>query len=255
MVSRALAAKEWRETRWKHLVGLLVLSGLGVVIVATFEWVRGMGDMLKAIPLPPEAAGMLAAQLSNHYVYLWTNWYSKNLYQIATILALVVGMSVVAAETGRGTLGFLFTRPLSRTAIFTTKYLVGAAGLAAAITGSTLVTWAAAIAWGYPVALARFAPGLAPALAGTLVVYGLAVVCSALSRDQVRAGVAAALAALVLSVPGYFPRTAAFSVFRQMQAVYYLSTGSLRWDALAGVLAVALILALAAGYLFVRKEA
>jgi len=252
VISLGLVWKEVRETRWKHVVGFLVLAALGVLLAGMYRYLR---DLVGDLPLTGELARMLEAQLANYFLYLWANWYGKNLYQLTSILAIVVGMGLVAAEAGNGTLGFLLTRPVSRAAVFTTKYLTGAAGLALTVAGASVVTWLASGAFGHPIPAGRFLVGIIPAIAGTLVIYGVAVLCSTLSGDQVRAGAAAAVLAALLSVPSWFGRTRAFSVYRQMQALYYLSTGTLRLDAVAGLALAAAALALVAGFIFVRKEA
>jgi hypothetical protein len=97
--------------------------------------------------------------------------------------------------------------------------------------------------------------GLIPAIAGMLVIFGVAALCSAVWRTPRQAIVRATAAAVLLSLPGWVREWQAFSLYRQMQAMYYPFAGTLFWGPVAGLFTAALLLALAAGWAFARREA
>ena len=234
------------------LAGFLILSLLGITVVFLFDQ---LPRLLRYLTLPPDVQPMAEAQATNYFVYLWANWYAKHLYQGATILALLVGASLFAATAGDGPAGTAGGPRPGRGTIFAGKYLAGATGVALVMAGSTAVVGVVSILRGHPLPAANFALGLIPAMAGMLVIFGLAALCSALSPSPRQALLRAAATAVFLSVPGWIREWQDFSVYRQMQAMYYPFTGALFWDSIAGLLGAALLLALAAGWVFAGREA
>ena len=124
-----------------------------------------------------------------------------------------------------------------------------------AMAGSTAIIGVVSILHGRSLPAANFAMGLIPAIAGMLVIFGSAVLCSAVWRSPRQAVMGAAAVAVLLSLPGWIREWQTFSVYRQMQAMYYPFAGGLFWDSIAGLLGAALLLALAGGWVFARREA
>lgn len=212
MINSTLLKKEFRESSWKHALALAVLSALGISLPFLFDW---MGK------LHMDFGGSLGEayrrQMSDFTLYMWANWYGKNLYQILVIYAVVVGMAQVAGEVGRNTAGFLFSKPLGRETIYRTKFMAGAAGMLGVMTATTILTFLAAQVVGKDLP-ALFLAGLVVNAAGLLVIYSLALMFSVLLDDQLKAGAAAFGAALVIGIPGWVPGYGIYSLYRQMHA-------------------------------------
>ncbi len=213
MLSRALFWKEMRDARWIIVVGLVIAVLTGVSLPLLFDYLAGL---MSGVPLPEWVRGTAEAQTANYRLYIWSNWYGKNLSQYVLVLAVIIGATALAGERGRGSLEFTLTRPLSRGAVFATKVAAGAAALAIIVVVSTVATLVSTLVAGRAVDPWWFLGGLAAFLAGSLTLHALALVFSARMVDAVKAGVAAIVVALVLTVPGYFPATTKYSLFYHM---------------------------------------
>src|SRR5690349_8652535 len=133
--------KAWLETRWRFLIGLalLTMSACGVV----FAYPK----VLELMPLVPSAdtGGMLgrrireAADLARSYRgYVWSQWFSQNLPQAATLFAALLGTGgLLSQSAGTGVL-FTLSLPASRQRIVGVRAAAGLAELLVLITVSTL---------------------------------------------------------------------------------------------------------------------
>ncbi|WP_031517873.1 ABC transporter permease [Desulfofalx alkaliphila] len=215
MIYKALIKKELMENRWKYAVILIWLLAFGSTLFLSFKW---LGDLLQSLTgLEAELTNkLMGAMMEDFALYAWANWYGKTFYQSLVLFAIILGMSNIAGEVGRGTASFVFTKPLSRREIFFTKYATGGLGLALVITVSTFAAWLASQFYGEALSLS-FLTGIPMAFAGSLVIYSIAVYWSVVFDDQIKAGVAAALTAFVISIPGWFGSTAFLSVFVHMR--------------------------------------
>ena len=120
-------------------------------------------------------------------------------------LAALLGVALVSGEVSRGTIFLLLSRPISRTRILLTKYLIGVAVIfAVALLGGVGVV-ASGYAHGYPAASIDPVRILAQSglfWLGTVSVLGVATLASVLFRDMFRSVVATAVALYaVFSLP------------------------------------------------------
>jgi len=255
---RALAWKELRENRWKYVVGTVILIAVALAVALLFDFVREMLEGLLGGPgtgvLPPALDRIIQAQFSNYFIYAWSNWYGKNLYQIMAILAIVLGMGLVAAESTNRTLSFLLTRPVSRRRVLLVKLGVGVAALAVIVAVSSLTVVLASRLTGHYVPFGPFMLGAMGAWAGSTLIFTLAALMSILFSDQVKAGLAATVVAAIMSIPSWIPSLRWLSVFRRMQGFSAMMLGEPDWSGFAVMLTFSAGIALAAVYLFERRD-
>lgn len=212
MFNSVLLKKEWRESAWKHVTALVILSVLGISLPFLFEW---MGKI--QIDFGGELGEAYRRQMSDFNLYMWANWYGKNLYQVLVIYAVIVGMAQVAGEVGRNTAGFLFSKPLGRELIYRSKFISGAIAIIIVAAIATILTYLTAQLAGRELP-ALFLAGLPVNVAGLLVIYSLALMFSVMFDDQLKAGAVAFFAALVIAIPGWIPGYGMYSLYRQMNA-------------------------------------
>lgn len=212
MVNSVLLKKEWRESAWKHVVALVLLSVMGVSLPFLFEWMSRI-----QIDFGGELGEIYRRQMSDFNLYMWANWYGKNLYQVLVIYAVIVGMAQIAGEVGKNTAGFLFSKPLGREMIFRSKFISGASAIIIVAAAATTLTYLAALLAGKELP-ALFLAGLPVNAVGLLVIYSLALMFSVVFDDQLKAGAAAFFAALVIAIPGWIPGYGMYSLYRQMNA-------------------------------------
>lgn len=164
-----MAAKELRDAWWKVL-----LVALPVVLAA---------PTLPAYESAQRAPERFVTDIALEQVW---NMYGGGLWALG-FLAILLGALLLSAETGRDTIFFLLSKPISRNRILFTKYAVCAGILlAAAILGHVLVLCVAVFAKGYPLGLFD-AGGMALSTVllwlASLTVLGLATIFSIVLRN------------------------------------------------------------------------
>jgi ABC-type transport system involved in multi-copper enzyme maturation permease subunit len=252
MINLALFGKELRENRVKFYLCFLALAVLAVLLPLIYGPTR---DFLSKIIFLDESIrrgiDFIGASYNN---YAWSQWTAKNLPQLATLAAIVLGMGVIAGEISYGTALFLASKPITRREIYTTKAAAGLFLLALCVLGSTLL-FVLVSAWkGFALDYGAFILSAVITYAGAVLIYLGTAFFSGLFSEPVKAGVAAALFWLAASVPGYFPNAAPFSLFYQMKAVSYWVYGQNPIVPLGLSLVIAGLLYEAGVWLWSRRE-
>ncbi len=241
--ARVLWRKELRENRWKIAVAIAISVALAVLTALTYDYVKSMiGPGGVSTQVPEMFRGSLEAQLSGYSTFVWMSWYGKSFYQFGAILAIIVGMGLFSSEVARGTLSFLLARPFGRREIFATKFAAGAISLLVPLSVGTLLLVPLARLAGHGVDAVQLLLGLPVALSGVLVLFALSVTFSVLIDEPVKAGAAAGGVALLLSIPSWFERVRALSIYSQMQALPVLRGEGFPWGATAAMLGIAVLL-------------
>lgn len=232
MISPSLFKKEVRESRWKIIIGLVVFVITAVSIPLTFKYVQELLPLIEGIP----GMGNLDRLLEDYNMYAWSQWNGKNLYQVGTILAIVMGMNLVAGEKVAKTLEFLLARPVSRGTLYFTKFAAGLSSLALVVFGSTVCLFAASALMGYTQGAGGLFLATLVTYAGLIFVFTLTYLVSTVLDEPVKVGLCSALVLLLLSIPGWFPRTRWLSLFRHMSGAGYVLEGNFPLVALSVIL-------------------
>ena len=237
---RALWRKELREGRWKFAVAAVVLVAVGVSVPLVYNLLGDvLGELLEDTSVPDILKQLLPPDLLQMDVYLWSNWHGKNLYQILVIVAIIFGSGAVAGEFGRGTAPYLFSRPIRRRSVVLVKLGTDLLWMfAAALLGTVALDVTSRVAHGYAVSWTFYA-GLVPVMAGAAFVYSLALYASTRMDDPVKAGVVAAVAAAVCSIPTFVPAWRDYSVYVQMTGRTLVLEGAFPWLPFLVILALA----------------
>lgn len=252
MINSTLLFKELRENRVKFMFMFAILGILGIIIPLLFEWVNDILQNMEFLPFINP--GELSFILSNYGNYAWSQWTAKNLTQMATFAAILLGMGALSGEVAYGTAPFLLSKPLSRRRIYTTKIVAGITMLAVIVFGPTLILMAVSAMKDVAFDKGVFLISTVITFAGALVIYFGTTVFSVLISEPVRAGVAAALFWLLASIPGYFKSTAAYSIFFQMKAIRYWLFGESPFVPLLFFLVISLIFFETGVFLWSRKD-
>jgi ABC-type transport system involved in multi-copper enzyme maturation permease subunit len=221
--------KEWREQR------TVVLTGLLVAALMPFFLMAGLSAASKPLDL-----NTLAEVLPGLYFFM-----------VWPLFAAAAGAGTVAGELGDGTLGFLLSRPVSRTRVWLVKVALAAAGFLMVVLGSALVNGIVRLAGGqasfgwvsglwqdveYSFAAFQFA-------GATFLLFSASVFFSTLVSRTMTAAAAGLLTTLIL-VSGIL------LLWSQIDLIPWLEP---QWIALEIFLAGLLVL-LASLYLFARGE-
>jgi ABC-2 type transport system permease protein len=139
---RTLLAKEFREqlrtSRFVIMVVVLFISGLISPVLAKYT-----PALIRAVPnIPPALAAMIPDPTVNDAI----TQYVKNVGQFGLLLVVILTMGAIAQEKERGTAAMLLVKPVRRSAVVLTKWLVMMAtilvGLAISGLGGLLYTLA-----------------------------------------------------------------------------------------------------------------
>ena len=125
--------KAWLETRWRFLIGLviLILSVMGTV----FAYPR----VEKLLPLVPsiDTSSMVGqrikavADLSHTYRgYIWAQWLRQNMVQMLSLFAALIGTGGLLSQASGGGGLFTLSLPVSRDRLFGVRAATGLAELA-----------------------------------------------------------------------------------------------------------------------------
>lgn len=225
--------KEWLEIRGKLIWGLVVFS----LLAAGIPLLHPLLTSLAFVPLDPGALnqippGMREGLLSgmermrqDYDFYLWSQWAGKNLTQAGGILAVILGMGVVAGEYKQKTAFFLLARPISRVRILGSKFASGITCLAIVIFASTLVMLFTArltgghFSWGAQMAL------VVPPFFGAVLIFALTAFFSSLSPGALPAAAGGLIATTCSVLSHYFLKSNTLNILYHMAGVQLFEEG------------------------------
>jgi len=233
--------KEWIESRWRLVTGIIVLTALSLFNVIMYPWIQTlmtpdmarlmesmMRQMMPFIDMPA-----LEPMFDSWNTYLYGSWISKTLYQTITIFILLAAAPLFAGEENRGTLQFLLSKPISTLEIVSAKYLVNVAEIILIALVSTFILYPASLIMGESFNASLFALGLIQAIPGYIMLFSIAFFVSTLFKDSIKALAASAIGFAILSVPSFLPDFRHLSVFRILQGFNLLENEGVMWSVAA----------------------
>jgi len=251
---RALVRKEARESVWKLVVAVLIFAVLGGMLGPLYDWLSGLMPQVDLSTLPGWVRDPLDAQMRSYVHYIWGNWYGKNLMQFLVILVIVYGAGLIAAETSRGTSGFLFSKPIRRSTVVRTKYLVALGVLWVATVLGTIATLIGSSVAGRPVDWGWFMSAIPANLAATALVLAVTELFSVLMRDTAKAIAAAVVLVALSAFAGAFAGLRQLSVFVHMAAGRSFLTGQVDWLPVGVMLALSVLVVGVAEVMLSRRD-
>jgi len=250
-----LLRKELREARWKIVLGTAILTATAVFIPLAFNYIK---DLISALPQEQleKYGGMMTLNIFNDFsLYLWSQWNAKNLTQIGTILAVLVGMNLIAGEISGQTAGFLLTRPVSRRSVFLTKALAGMLIIIFMVWFATIIMVAVVNYFTpYTIDAGRLFLTTVLTTLGLLVLFSLTLLFSTLIDEPVKAGGATVLIILLMVLFGWFGPLRFLNLFNYMSGARYFLGGIFPVVQAAILCGAILVLSVAGLSVFEKKE-
>ena len=225
--------KAWLETRWRFLIGLVLLMLSACSTVLTYPQVV---RFLSQAP-PVDVTGALGRRVSevlelsrSYRGYVWAHWHQQNLLQMWTVFAMLLGSGGLLSQASGGGALFTLSLPATRGRLLGVRAATGLAELLVLAFVPSLLL-----------------PVLSPAIGqtfgvGDVLVYGaclfiagavffsLAFLMSTVFGDVWRPLLVAFCVAAVLSFAGLVvPDLARYSIFRVMSADTYFHGSGLPW--------------------------
>jgi hypothetical protein len=234
--------KSWLETRWRFVIGLVLLmfSACGTVLAYP--------QVVKLLPLAPavDASGEIgrrvleAMELARSYRgYVWLQWYRQNMLQMWAVFAVLLGTGGLLAQTSGGGALFTLSLPVSRSRLLGVRAATGLAELLVLAFVPSLLLPALSPTvgqtYGFGDAIVHSACMF---IAGT-VFFSLAFMMSTVFNDVWRPLLIVVGVAAVLAFFGaVFPDFSRYSVFTVMSGEAYFRGGGLPWLGLLASAAV-----------------
>jgi ABC-2 type transport system permease protein len=225
--------KAWLETRWRFVIGLVVLmfSACGTVLA----YPRVM-ELLSSAPTI-DASGAIGRQIRegvelarDYRGYVWSQWFRANLIQMWTLFAVLLGSgSVLSQASGGGTL-FTLSLPASRNRLVGVRIATGLWELLVlALVPSLLIPlFSPAVGQSYSVVSVLVFGGCL-FVAGTAF-FSLALLLSSVFSDLWRPLLLACGLAFALSIAGQLsPDISRYSIFQVMNGEAYFRGNGLPW--------------------------
>ncbi|HEX5473444.1 MAG TPA: hypothetical protein VFX12_02185 [Vicinamibacterales bacterium] len=249
--------KAWLETRWRFLIGLLVLVCSAAATVFTYP------KVLQLLPLvPPEGAGgelgrriTEAAALARTYRgFVWSQGFGQDLMRMVTLFAALLGVGgVFSGSSGAGSL-FTLSMPVSRNRLLGTRTAIGLVELLVLAIGPALVIPLLSPAVGQRYAIDEaLVHGVCLFAAGSAF-FSLAMLLSTIFSDAWRPLLVTLAIALVLAFCGQVFDGSGEGIFGLMAGDVYFRTGALPWWGLAISAGTSGLLLYGAAATFARRD-
>jgi hypothetical protein len=246
--------KSWLETRWRFLIGLVLLIFSALSTVFTYP------QVLKLLPMVPEHLNgeigrriREAAELARDFRgYVWSDWFRQNLPEKWTLFAVLIGTGGLLAHSSGGTL-FTLSMPVSRKRLLGVRTATGLVELfVLAFVPSLLIPlFSPAIGqhYGFGSAVIQSACLF---IAGS-VFFSLAALFSTMFTDIWRPLLIALGAAIVISLIEQAPQVP-FGIFHVMHGESYFRHGALPWVGLLASAALSVALQYSAMVNITRRD-
>jgi ABC-2 type transport system permease protein len=250
--------RSWLETRWRFVIGLVLLMFSAASTVFTYP------EVLKLISgLPePQLGGALGRRVNESLAlardyrgYVWSQWFRQNLIQMWGIFAVLLGTGGLVSQASGGGALFTLSLPASRNRLLGVRAATGLVELFVLAIVPPLLVPIFSIAIGE-----RYAVGDALVHAACMFVAGtmffsLAFLLSTVFSDVWRPALIVFCVAVALGVLDLALRDVPFlSVVRLMSGEAYFRNGSLPWPGLLASAIVSSVLLFAAAKTIARRD-
>ncbi len=251
---RTLIGKELRDIKWKLFVAFLVLVASIVLMIILHE------RLLELLPADmSEIPFFISPDMFNNFRdftnAMWSNLNDQNLPQIGSLLAIILGIGLLAPEIESGTITLLLTNGISRQRVFWTKSIlaVGALILLLVVVGILVVPLSSA--FGYSLRHFRIIPATLVAALGIAFVFSVSLLISLILKERIWSGIVSAVVFALWSILGFWEATRVFSPFYHMRARdYFYGDANFPWLAVVGFIAATIAVLLVAERRFAREE-
>jgi hypothetical protein len=245
--------KSWLETRWRFIIGLILLVCSGVVIVQSYP---AAARRLAAASAEIDAAGtgiggVIGEQIRqsleatrSYDGFIWWQWFRQSLRETWTIFAALLGTGGLLAQSSGGGALYTLSMPVSRTRLLSVRAATGLVELFVLAISAALVVplFSPAIGQSFSAADA-LVYGMCLFVAGSMV-FSLAFLLSTVFTDIWRPALIAIVAVYLLvfgeqATPGM----SGYGILHVMSAQSYFAGNGIPWAGLivsAGVSAALL---------------
>lgn len=259
MIRFSLIKKEWREQRWIILLGLIILILLGLFMAFSFEWLVVKLDGLEINqfngPRWLQKSLNTIPQIKDYSYALWSNWNPKNLIQIGTIMAVLLGIITFAGEIEHRTVTFLLTNRLTRKNVFRSKIVATILSLGVIFFIPTLLLPLFSFWSGHTLTHLRIIGASFVTYLGGLCVLSLTVYISIKLQDRIKTLLVMFLILFFQVLLGFIPYLEYLSLFKYTSAAaYYFGVTSFPWLTATALVVISVLLIKYSEYTFKKSD-
>ncbi|PWT83007.1 MAG: hypothetical protein C5B57_07690 [Blastocatellia bacterium] len=225
--------KSWLETRWRFVIGLVLLMVLAWGAVFGYPAVAKLSSSIGTINAGTGAIARAISEAfeaqSTYRGFIWYQWHQQNLVQMWTLFAVLLGSGALVANTSGGAL-FTLSLPASRSHLLGVRAATGLAEIfALALIPSLLIPLLSPIVGQRYSIIDVLVHSTCLFVAGS-VFFNLAFLLSTIFDDLWRpllmtCGVAVVLRMVEIVVRDLSP----YGIFHVMSAESYFRAGRLPW--------------------------
>jgi len=225
--------KSWLETRWRFVIGLVVLMMSVTGTVLAYPEMARLLSQMPDLDLRGEIGRRVTevVALSGQYRgYVWSQWFVQNMPQMWAVFAVVLGTGGLLSQVSSGGALFTLSLPATRSGLVGIRVVTGLAELLvlAVLPSLMLPLLSPMIGQSYSVTDA-LVHSLCMFVGGT-VFFSLAFFLSTVFADVWRPALIVLCVAFLLSLVHQFAGDLTrFSIFRVMNAEVYFRNGELPW--------------------------
>jgi hypothetical protein len=232
-LNQALLNKAWLETRWRFIIGLLLMLFSAMTTVLLWPRLMELLPLADNLHMNGEIGRRIqeAIDMSRQYhSYIWSQWFDKNLLELGTLFAVLLGTGGLLAQSSGGAALFTLSLPVSRARLLGVRTAAGLAELLALALFSSLMVplFSPAIGKAYSLGDTLIQAGCA-FIVGAMF-FSLAVLLSTMFADIWRPLLFPVLIAGALALIEQLQRGPhAVGIFRVMSAEAYFKSGEVPW--------------------------
>ena len=247
--------KSWLDTRWRFLIGFVILAVLACGIVVSYSVSASLLPALSKRPVDTSTtAGRLlgeAIRLQQTYRgFVWVQWFRQNLLQTGTLFAVLLGSGNILSSGKSGL--FTLSMPASRGEWMTARAATGLGEFFVLATLPSVAIPALSPVIGQHYSIVDLVAHGVCFFIAAAVFYSLAFLLSTVFNDIWRPlGIAVGIACVVGVAEGLLGVN---GVFHVMSGYDYFESGSLPWTGLISSAVVSTALLGSAVVNVVRKD-
>lgn len=239
--------KAWLDTRWRFLIGLVLLIGSGAVMVIGYPSVASQLELVESAKL---GEGIVADQIRqaaeaarDFRGFVWWQWFRQSLRETWTLFAVLLGTGGLLAQASGGGALYTLSLPVSRERLLSVRAAtsLGELLVMALVPALAIPLLSPAIGQTYPVSDA-IVHALCLFVGGS-VFFSMAFLLSTVFADIWRPALIALAIAYGFVLTEMTTRNGgAFGILRLMSAQTYYQSGDVPWLGLAAAAALSLAL-------------
>ena len=250
--------KAWLETRWRFVIGALLLAASAVEVVCVYPRV------VRLLPLAPtvDVGGVLGSriretiELAREYRgYIWSQAFRSNFANLVTLFAVLLGTGGLAPKGAGGGGLFTLSLPVSRRRLIEVRATTGLLELFVIALLPALLIPALSPAVGEHYAVTSALVHGASLFLASAAFFSLAMFLSTEFGDVWRPLLIALFAAIVVAFAEQLvPGGASYGLFSVMRGEVYFRTGGLPWAGFLFSAGLSALLLSAAAFNFDRRD-